>query len=147
MENVNFFECIPWNDDKDLIKAYNDFMELLPDDGWAVFKDADAMWLDPFYGLSIKEAIKNNPDTDCFTCLTNRIGNPIQLYNEYNGDDIKIHRQISNKLKTINKNQCPIFELNIGKVSVLSGVVIILSKKGWEKIGGRGTVNRFGYNL
>jgi len=136
MNRIPIFECVPWDDEKDLINAYNSFMELLPDDGWGIFKDADAMWLDPFYGLSITNAIQNNPNTDCFTCKTNRIGNLYQLHSEYGGDDIVKHRSIAEVIKLKNKGKYTDFKYDLKKTSVLSGVLIILSKKAWLKIGG-----------
>ena len=75
------FENTPYRTDLDLIKSYNSFMKLLPDDGWAVFRDGDTLFLDSYYGKVIEEAIKENPDTDCFTCYTNRVGCEWQVYN------------------------------------------------------------------
>jgi len=132
---IHIFENTPYRVDKNLITAYNSFMELLPKNGWAVFRDADTLFLDSFYGELIIKAIKENPDTDCFTCLTNRIGGQRQLHREYLGDDITKHREIAKKLKekyissyedyTNPNNPCP-----------FSGMLFILSKSSWEKIGG-----------
>ncbi len=130
---INIFENTPYRSDKDLITAYNSFMELLPEDGWVVFRDADTLFLDIFYGKIIEEAIINNPDTDFFTCMTNRIGCPYQKHGEYGGDDIKTHRKISDKLKKEFKDTY----IDItNKTPRISGVVMILSKKAWNKIGG-----------
>ena len=129
---IQLFENTPYRRDKDLVKAYNSFMELLPDDGWALFRDADTLFLDSFYGETILKAIEDNPDTDCFTCLTNRIGCPIQKHSEYKGDDIIKHREIANKLKSVKPEY-----INFPKDSTLmSGMLFVLSKKAWDKIGG-----------
>ena len=45
---VKIFENRIYRQDKDLIKGYNSFMELLPNDGWAAFVDADILYLDSF---------------------------------------------------------------------------------------------------
>lgn len=137
-ENGDFiiFENTPFRIDKNLIKAYNEFMEMMPENGWALFRDADTLFLDPFYGEVFERAIRNNPDAGCFTCLTNRIGNEIQLHGEYSGDDIKIHRDIAQKIKEENYNQYSVFPFNPLKKEALSGMVILLSKKSWKSIGG-----------
>lgn len=128
---IKIFENTPYRVDKDLIKSYNSFMELLPADGWAVFRDGDTLFLDSFYGELIVNAIKENPDTDCFTCLTNRIGNIRQLHSEYVGDDIIKHRQIAKKLREKYGSTCIDFSKG-----ALSGMLFVLSKSSWEKIGG-----------
>jgi len=130
------FENTPFRIDKNLIIAYNSFMELLPDEGWALFRDSDTLFLDSFYGEVFERAIRNNPDTGCFTCLTNRIGNKKQLHNEYSGDDIAIHRTISDKLKKHNYNTYEQLSFRPEKSEALSGMVILLSKKAWKEIGG-----------
>tara|TARA_B100000963_G_scaffold85829_1_gene73441 strand:- start:2475 stop:3929 length:1455 start_codon:yes stop_codon:yes gene_type:complete len=128
------FENTPYRTDLDLIKSYNSFMKLLPDDGWAVFRDGDTLFLDSYYGKVIEEAIKENPDTDCFTCYTNRVGCEWQVYNEYDGDDIVKHRTISNKIKNIYSGEY--LDVTNREDFYMSGVVMILSKKAWKKIGG-----------
>ena len=130
------FENTPYREDKNLIQAYNSFMELLPEDGWALFRDADTLFLDPFYGEIINRAIKNNPDAGCFTCLTNRIGNKIQLYDAYAGDDIVKHRKIAEAIKNKNYNTYDTFKFDVNSGSTLSGMLILISRATWVKIGG-----------
>ncbi len=131
---MTLFENTPYRSDKDLIQAYNSFMELLPKNSWALFRDADTLFLDSFYGQHIIDAIEQNPNTGCFTCLTNRIGQPAQLHNEYKGDDITIHRQISHKLKQLNGLSYKTF---VGtKYNLMSGMVMVIKKETWENIGG-----------
>lgn len=130
------FENTPYREDKDLIKAYNSFMEVLPEDGWALFRDADTLFLDPFYGEVINRAIRNNPDAGCFTCLTNRIGNNFQLHDEYTGDDITIHRTIAERIKAENYNCYDNFSFDIKSGSTLSGMLMVINKSTWQKIRG-----------
>jgi len=130
---IKIFENTPYRLDKDLITAYNEFMELLPDNSWALFRDADTLFLDSFYGEILYKAIENNPNTGCFTCLTNRIGCEYQLYNEYKGDDINQHRLIANKIKTLNNNKYT--SIN-NKKQPFSGMLMLLNKTIWNKIGG-----------
>jgi GT2 family glycosyltransferase len=131
------FENTPYRKDKNLIKAYNSFMEIIPHGGWALFRDGDTLFLDPFYGEIIENAIHNNPDTGCFTCLTNRIGNKKQLHSEYSGDDIKIHRNIAKKLRNKNKGKYEEMPFRLGNnPQTLSGMLFVLSKDAWKQIGG-----------
>ena len=132
---IPIFENTPYRVDKNLIMAYNSFMELLPENGWAVFRDADTLFLDSFYGELIIKAIEENPDTDCFTCLTNRIYSRRQLHKEYLGDDIVKHREIAKKLKEKHTSSYEDFT-NPNNPTPLSGMLFILSKSSWKKIGG-----------
>jgi len=134
MEKI--FENRIYRQDKDLIKGYNSFMELLPNDGWAAFVDADILYLDSFYGDLFIEAIADNPDTSCFTCMTNRIGNPYQLYNEYVGDDITKHRAIAKNLREKYRHQYIDFPYNLNTISTMSGMVMLLKKSAWKDIDG-----------
>ena len=134
LNNV-IFENTPYRTDFNLIESYNSFMELLPDNGWAVFRDGDTLFLDSHYGQIIENAIKDNPDTDCFTCFTNRIACPKQTFMIYNGDDIVKHRQIAKMLREKFGSNCEDFSKPVIP-NIMSGMVMILSKKAWKKIGG-----------
>ena len=134
MKEIKIFENVPFRKDKDLITAYNDFMELLPEDAYAVFKDADAMYLTPTYGLDIIKAIEDNPEVGCFTCKTNRIGNfRNQIHHVTDSDDIEVHRKIADKMQK--KNQGQYTKWNHTTRELLNGMFIVLSKKAWRKMG------------
>lgn len=138
MSDFVVFENTPYREDKNLVKAYNDFMSILPKGSWALFRDADTLFLDSFYGETINRAIKSNPDTGCFTCLTNRIGNKLQLHDEYSGDDISKHREIAEKIKKKNHSKYEEFKFipKGPKRNTLSGMLILLSKDAWNRVGG-----------
>lgn len=147
---MQIFENTPYREDKNLIKAYNSFMELLPDDGWALFRDADTLFLDSYYGEIIVRAIRNNPDAGCFTCLTNRIGNKKQLHDEYTGDDINTHRKIAQKIKKANHGQYEEMPFSLGPTpQTLSGMLFVLSKDSWKKINGlkKSTIHQSSSNI
>jgi len=129
---VAIYENTPYNNEKDLIKAYNGFMKLIPDNSWALFRDADTLFLDSHYNELFEQAIINNPDTLCFTGTTNRINNKKQLHNEYEGDDINIHRKIAKKLRQEYANT---YE-NLTPPNYLSGFCILINKSIWKKING-----------
>jgi GT2 family glycosyltransferase len=120
----------PYATDKNLGAAYNEYMQLLPnDDDWACFLDGDVMFLIPDWGDVIHQAIEKHPDTGMFTCYTNRVNNPQQLYrgsfNE-NGD-IRAHRNIAIACREINRCRA------IPLTRVISGMMMIIQKKTWKE--------------
>jgi len=133
---VKIFECTPiLQEDMSLISAYNSFMDLMPDDAWVIFRDADTLFLDYAPFELIIKSIKENPDVSCFSCMTNRIGQPRQKHNTYSGDDITKHRDIANQLRNLYGTMLEDFS-EITPISTISGMVMILSKKAWNQIGG-----------
>ena len=135
MEEPKIFEFTPFRRDKNIITAYNNFMELLPEDGWAVLRDADLMWLDSYYGVQIIKAIEDNPNVGALTITVNRIGNRLnQHYSIYLEDDIIIHRKIAAKIKK--KFEGVYLDWNHETGELLNGMVMIVSKKVWKKVRG-----------
>lgn len=62
----------PYSTERNLGKAYNEFMELLPDDTAACFIDGDVCFLTPDYG-HILHTYANEYPNNVLTCYTNRI--------------------------------------------------------------------------
>lgn len=121
----------PYSLDKDLGKAYNKEMDKLNDDDWMVFTDGDTAWLRPDYGLQISEILKQNTEAGMFTCLTNRIGNPDQLYLRQlsNASCILKHKRIADKV--FNEKKYQIKEI-FGNIS---GHCMIIKKSTWQQAG------------
>lgn len=138
----NFLAMTAPDEGKYIGKAYNRYMEFLPkDDDWACFLDHDAMfmtansqaglpnWQDQLYAV-----IQKNPEYGCFSVITNRIGNPDQRFAgiDQNNHDIQYHRQIGYKayeqlyteVKDVTNGHC------------ISGVVMLVKKSAWKKVGG-----------
>ena len=65
-------DIIPYSIEKNLGKAYNDAMELIPDGDTVCFRDGDTCWLTPDYGMILHEYATRYPDA-VLTCWTNRI--------------------------------------------------------------------------
>jgi GT2 family glycosyltransferase len=127
------FENTPYRSDKDLVEAYNSFMRIVPDDAWVLFRDADTLFLDSFYGKQIEETILRYDNIECFTAVTNRIYRPEQLHKDkYDGDDIKFHRNIATQLKNKYGTRCEKYP----DVGLMSGFCFLLKKTAWKKIGG-----------
>jgi GT2 family glycosyltransferase len=126
----------PFDINKNIGKAYNESMSLLPnDDDWGCLLDGDTMFLTPNYGkqlYDIVENYKNLNDIGLFTCLTNRTGNPYQRYNGVlsENSDLKNHRDIAYQLQKE-------FYLNISEIPrTISGHLMLIQKKIWKSVGG-----------
>lgn len=121
----------PYSLSKDLGKAYNDFMKLIPDDDWACFTDLDTCFLTSDIGTQLQEIIDMYPDAGLFTCVTNRVGQKEQCYNRTISEDPNIlnHRQIALQLQKDKRHQ--VRELKI----VISGHLMLIKKSIWKEVG------------
>lgn len=120
----------PYSIEKNLGKAYNESVRLLPDDSWACVTDYDVMFLTPDCGVILQEYVNMFPHTGIFTCLTNRI-HPLAKDQLLNGvsefTDIMIHTKIAQsqreKLYQVKEVDHPI-----------SGFLMMFKKSTWERI-------------
>jgi glycosyltransferase involved in cell wall biosynthesis len=119
----------------DLGTAYNNIMKYISTDDWVCFLDHDAMFTTTNWYLQLNEIIKNT-NYGLLTCMTNRIGNADQKFNviDENNHDISYHRMIGKQCQEQ-------FNLNITPArntapNLISGVLMLLSKKTWETVGG-----------
>lgn len=119
---------------QDLGLAYNKFMEILDEDDWACFLDHDAMFTTKDWYHQIEEIVEIHKDYGLFTCNTNRIGNPHQkpFKVDQNNHDIKYHRQIGQQVQDANRHVIR----DVTKGQLISGVVLLINKKTWKKVGG-----------
>lgn len=121
---------MPFSDSMNLGQAYNEAMALLPEDGWAIFLDHDAMWTTRNWHRQISEAIAFMPDAGAFTAMTNRIASPWQQIGDREDHDIRNHRRFGKermKFRTL---------LDVTGTNGMGGVVLVLSKAAWRKVGG-----------
>ena len=124
------FYFVPYSLERNIGKAYNQYMSLLPkDNDWGVLMDGDTMFLTFTWGHHIAEVIKNIPDAGIITCYTNRIAkNKVQLYGE-DSTDIILHRAIAKKLD----NE---FRGDYRKINQrISGFFMAIKKKTWKEVG------------
>lgn len=93
----------PYSLDKDLGKAYNEAMALLPEDDWACLIDYDVQFLTSDCGKILHEYASRNPDAGLLTCFTNRIGSlsvPQMMGGAISeNSDVKHHIQLAEKQK------------------------------------------------
>ena len=125
----------PWRTDKNLVAYYNGFMDLIGENDWACFTDADAMFTTHGYGTQIEDYIKSFPDYSCFLGVTSRIGGERQKVEIGLEDDhdIKKHRIKGAQMMGWEKGP---EDFTAPKPHHFSGVCMVLSKKAWEQVGG-----------
>jgi GT2 family glycosyltransferase len=130
MEKPTIYYFTPYSFEKNIGDAYNQYMELLPnDEDWACFIDGDAMFLIPDFGHVIADVVERYPDTGMFTAYTNRVANRQQLYRGKFSDnaDIRYHRNIARVCKEVNHHNVTDLQLPI------SGVIMVIQKKTWKE--------------
>lgn len=119
----------PYRIDKNLGKAYNDAMQLLPDGATAVITDIDVLLLTPDTPTLIDWYASNHPDK-VLTCYTNRIS-PLSRYQLYgnkinNDSDIKNHIAIAESLREVRT----VTSIN----GDISGFLMVVPKSIWQQI-------------
>lgn len=126
-----FIAYAPKSYGMNLGRCYNEYMERLNDGEFALFIDHDAMFVsDSWKEIIDTIATQYADDVSLFTCRTNRINNPYQRLNLLeNNHRIEDHRIFSDEISM----RCSITTTECAKLPSSSGVVIMLSKKTWEK--------------
>lgn len=131
---MNIYYCTPFSIEKNLGKAFNDYVKRLtirPDD-WIFLLDGDTSFLDPFWGKHISDLVHKYPHTGIFTCYTNRVGNLLQCHKFKRSDDSNMinHFRIAQQLK---QN----YYWNVREINhIISGHLMGFSRKTWEDVGG-----------
>lgn len=130
----------PYCPKKDLGGAYNDFMLRLRSDDWAALIDHDAMWTTKGWHGQVLEAIEREPETGLFTCVTNRIGCGWQKARSVDprNHNVAYHREFGRRLAEIHGSRTDDVTEWEKQPSgrPLSGVVMVVSKRSWEAVGG-----------
>lgn len=121
----------PYSIEKNLGKAYNESMRLIPEDDWACLMDYDTMFLTPDCGQILHEYVMKYDFAGLFTCFTNRI-HPMAtsqlldgLLSENYNVDYHIERAYNQKRK--------LFTVTDIKREI-SGFLMMISKQTWNEI-------------
>ncbi len=114
--------------------AYNQMMERLEDDDWACFIDHDACFTTREWYRQIERITEQLQEPAVLTAVTNRVGSQWQIVPGVDplNHDMKYHRAVGEKLMHERGMQLEDITHNV----LLSGVVILLSRNTWEKLGG-----------
>jgi len=128
---------IAYDLDKNLGAAYNRFMNLLGDDDWACFLDHDAMFTTEDWYHQLTELIKKYPD-GIFYGIANRTGHKLQLdiehYDPKYEHDILFHRKVGRTIQE--QNRIAVSRMDADDPQLLSGFMILVSKKTWNIVQG-----------
>jgi GT2 family glycosyltransferase len=122
---------IPFAEDKNLGRAYNQAFADVPDGDWVCLIDHDVLFLTPDAINLMYEYVRSFPETGIFTCYTNRI-HPLSVEQLLNGQvsenfSIDFHTQLAYNQKR--------FGVTVTEIKhVISGFLMLVSKKTWEKI-------------
>ena len=121
----------PYSIEKNLGRAYNRAVSMIPDGDWACLMDYDTMFLTADCGKILHEYASLFPNTGMFTCYTNRI-HPLAKEQLYTGEisantQVEYHITVAEEAK---KNLYKITALN----RVVSGFLMMIKKETWKDI-------------
>lgn len=118
----------PYALDKNLGRAYNEAMAMIPDSDWACLIDYDVQFLTPDAIAHIHEYIKRNHTAGMLTCYTNRIGCKAQLLNGTFNESPDMLQHI----KLAAKQQQHLYQTTALNM-LTSGFLMVLSKATWQQ--------------
>lgn len=125
------YTAIPYRQDANLGRAYNEFMELLPSDGWAVFVDHDAMPTTGLWHAQFTEAIEFKPDAGAIVAMTNRCARSWQRAPGFPQDDVMDdHRAFGAERAKIRRL------VDVTDTKGFGGVMFAVSKRSWSDVCG-----------
>jgi len=118
----------------DLGYAYNQLMDRLSDDDWACFIDHDACFTTRDWYAQLERIVAAHPEPCVLTCRTNRVGSAWQRVAEVDPDNhlMQYHRDVGRQLADRYGDRLA----DATADSLMSGVVILLSKRTWQLLGG-----------
>lgn len=123
---------IPWEPERKLGYAFNRMMKSV--EGWVLVLDWDVMLLSiNWYDICINAIEKVGRYAGLISCLTNKIGCPLQKYKECPpNDDIELHSICAKSLEIQNKgNMIDVTD----RPWKLSGMFFLTNKDVYDKIG------------
>ncbi len=137
------FYSIPWSTEKNIGCYYNAFMEKIGEGDYACFVDGDACFTTVFFGKQLEAIVKKYPECGLFTAVTNHLGSAWQMAGDWDSNDIAAHRKFGEALQAEKYDAVKDIAKN-DRNFVLGGVLIMISKKVWRKLGGFKTEGMLG---
>lgn len=126
--------AIPYSDERNLGAAHNEFMSLLPEDGWGCLLDHDVMFTTREWHRQLTDAVMRYPE-GCFTAMTNRVKCPFQIVPgvSLKTHDMWYHREIGfNVLRDAKDKIIDVTD----EPRTPAGLIMLLSKQAWRDAGG-----------
>jgi GT2 family glycosyltransferase len=122
----------PFRQDKNLGKAYNEAMQLVPDGDWVCLKDMDTCFLTPDAGNILLQYIElYGKDTALFTCFTNRISTLSHM--QLLGGKVSENSDIRTHIKLAEQQKKRLYSTTVIP-GTISGMLMLLSKEQWKEM-------------
>jgi hypothetical protein len=131
---VTMIPYCPRSEGANLGFAYNALMGRLRDEDWACFIDHDACFTTHDWYAQLEEITANLAEPCVLTAATNRVGSLWQLAPGVDRDNhaMDYHRRVGRAVQSASRRALR----DVTYESLMSGVVILLSKKTWAILGG-----------
>jgi len=131
---VTLIPYCPRSEGQNLGYAYNELMNRLQDDDWACFIDHDACFTTYDWYAQLEEITAGRAEPCVLTALTNRVGSRWQLAPgvDRGNHSMDYHRRVGVAIQS--GARCSLRDVT--DESLMSGVVILLSKRTWARLGG-----------
>lgn len=129
---MRIFYSNPYRSDKNIGKAYNDFIKSLQaeDNDWVVIQDGDMMYLTPDWGRRIEDALALDGEKfGLVGCYTNRLNSKNQLHKNTFSEETDICKHYEIAL-TYNQDGIEPFK------HIVAGLWMAFQIKTWKKLGG-----------
>ena len=131
---VTLIPYCPTSEGKNLGFAYNELMDRLRENDWACFIDHDACFTTSDWYPQLEEIIAPLTEPCVLTATTNRVGSRWQLAAgaDPHNHSMEYHRRFGKSLQSAARGVLR----DVTHEPLMSGVVILLSKKTWRRLGG-----------
>lgn len=126
MSDFKIHVMIPFSPQKELGKAYNEAMALIPDNDWACFIDHDFMFLQPNSINHMYKYAEMFPDS-LLTCMTNRVGYKPQCLNGVCSENGDVRHWVARAAR----QEALLYRVT-EMTATISGYLMLFSKKTWD---------------
>jgi GT2 family glycosyltransferase len=134
MSDPRIHTGIPWLPNRRLGEAVNLFMSCVPADDWALILDWDVALVNiHWYDLCLSAINRSGPDVGLISCMTNRIGCPLQKAGDAPaGDDLDEHRAyaLARQLSHLGR----LDDITAQERWWLSGFFLLIPRRAWNEI-------------
>ena len=131
---VTLIPYCPKSEGQNLGFAYNELIDRLREDDWACFIDHDACFTTIDWYTQLEEITAQLNEPCVLTATTNRVGSHWQRVAGVDPDNhsMDYHRRFGKSIQSAARGALR----DVTHESLMSGVVILLSKKTWLELGG-----------
>ena len=119
----------PYDNEKNLGRAYNEAMRYYPEMDWVCLKDHDTLFLLPDTIRHISRYTELNPDAGILTCYTNRLANGEQLLG-YRCDE---NDMIRHHIKMAKTREQALYDTTL-LLKPISGFLMVIRKSTWDRV-------------